>query len=65
MSITPISGATPAHAPEAPARAAEELTTVTTHCDEKHWHDQRCPHSVTTRPAPRVGQPGYLLDQQA
>lgn len=49
--------------PQSP-QPAEELTTVTTHCDKQHKHDQSCPHTVTTRPAPRPGQSGYFIDKK-
>ena len=43
----------------------EQITTVTTHCNKKHWHGPECPHTTVTRPAPKQGQPGYLLDEKA
>ena len=67
MSISAVGAAQPS----APQRAGqqpeptEELTTVTTHCNKKHLHDPSCPHTVTTRPAPKAGEPGRLLDQRA
>lgn len=73
MSIQPI-GASPMSMPSAaqapqkaqdPQKPATELTTVTTKCDKKHWHDQSCPHTVTTRPAPKEGEPGYYLNEEA
>lgn len=42
---------------------AQEVTTVTTHCDKKHNHDRSCPHTVSTRPAPKAGESGYYLDK--
>lgn len=66
MSIGSISGSTPnaAGVPQKP-QEAEEQTTVTTHCKEKHQHDQSCPHTVSTQPAPKMGEPGYLMDEKA
>lgn len=32
----------------------EEQTTVTTHCNEEHWHDRSCPHSVSTVRVPKA-----------
>lgn len=43
----------------------KELTTVTTHCNKKHQHDQSCPHTTSTKPAPKSGEPGHLLDKNA
>lgn len=65
MSIGAIGGSTPYAAPEAAQKSqgAEEITTVTTQCDKKHAHDRSCPHTVSTRPAPKAGQDGYLFDK--
>lgn len=67
MSIDAISGGAPYHAPDASQKPqnAEEITTVTTHCKKKHQHDQSCPHTVSTQPAPKAGEDGYLLDEKA
>ena len=65
MSIGAIGGSAPYAAPQAAnqPKSAEELTTVTTQCDKKHAHDRSCPHTVSTRPAPKAGEDGYLLDK--
>lgn len=47
------------------APTSEEITTVTTHCDKEHKHDRSCPHTVSTRPAPQQGEPGYNFDARA
>lgn len=69
MSIGAISDNMPSGTPSMAsmaqrAQGEEELTTVTTHCSKHHQHDQSCPHTVSTRPAPRLGEPGYLLDEK-
>lgn len=65
MSIQPV-GNSPASAASMPQKPqdAQEITTVTTHCNKRHQHDKSCPHTVSTRPAPKVGEPGYLLDER-
>lgn len=65
MSIEAIGASAPSAAPEAAQKqaGAEEITTVTTHCDKQHAHDRSCPHTVSTKPAPRVGQNGYFIDK--
>ena len=58
------SAAQPSHA-AAPTREnqnAGELTTVTTHCDQNHWHTPSCPHTVVTRPAHSMDGKGQYLD---
>ena len=42
----------------------QELTTVTTHCNKHHQHDQSCPHSTYTRPAPKAGEIGSIIDMK-
>lgn len=73
MSVQPIGGS-PAQRPDGPSCApksaqdknpATEITTVTTHCDKEHKHTPSCPHTVSTRPAPQMGEPGYLMDEMA
>lgn len=68
MSIQPISGS-PAQRPDGPAgpKSAQdrEITTVTTHCNKDHEHTPSCPHTTSTRPAPQMGEPGYLMDEMA
>lgn len=44
--------------------SGKELTTVETHCNKKHAHNQSCPHTVSTTPAPKAGEPGNLLDMR-
>lgn len=64
MSIQPIgseSGVKTASIPQKP-QGAQEFTTVTTHCSKQHKHDKSCPHTESTQKAPRMGEPGYLLD---
>ena len=70
MSIGAIGGSTPYAAPPAEQnqQGAEEITTITTNCksekcEERRAHDRSCPHTVSTRPAPKVGENGYLLDK--
>lgn len=41
----------------------EEITKVKVNCDKEHWHTQACPHTSSTMPAPKVGQPGHNLDE--
>ena len=66
MAISPVSSAPVQNdrsdMPKQPQQA-KEITTVTTQCDKKHWHDKSCPHTVQTRPAAKEGEPGYLLDK--
>lgn len=42
----------------------KEITTITTHCNKKHQHDKSCPHTVTTQPAPKVGETGHFFDRK-
>lgn len=69
MPIGAIGGSAPYASPQAAGRpqGAEE-TTITIHCKnpecaKKRAHDRSCPHTVTTRPAPKAGENGYLLDK--
>lgn len=74
MSVSSINGMTPQSTPYHSQPAAggakksendgKELTTVTTHCNKNHEHDRTCPHTVSTKPAPKAGEPGYLLDER-
>lgn len=65
MSIGAIGSSAPYAAPQAAGKpqGGEELTTVTTKCNKDHAHDRSCPNSVSTRPAPKAGEIGYLLDK--
>lgn len=74
MSVGSIGGMTPQAAPYRSQPVAngakksedssdKELTTITTQCNKKHEHDRSCPHTVSTRPAPKAGEPGNLLDK--
>lgn len=82
MSISSIGRPSPQASPYPPQPEAqgakkpgkdenEEITTITTHCNKKHKHDQSCPHTVSTRPAPRSsalpapgpGETGSQLDE--
>lgn len=67
MSIAGISGNTPYAAPKMAQKAKgdEELTTVTTQCTKEHDHNQSCPHTVSTKPASKIGENGYLFDKMA
>lgn len=63
MSIGAIGGGT-----HAVPQDNKEITTITTNCnneecEKKQAHNRSCPHTVSTRPAPRVGEKGYLLDK--
>lgn len=74
MSVSPVSNNVYNYAPKGhqqhpdgkeqlPARRENiEYTTVTTHCDEQHWHDRSCPHTTYTQSAPKNGQYGAALD---
>lgn len=70
MSIGAIGGSTPYASPQAAGKPQgnDEITAVTINCDkkkcdEKRAHDRSCPHTVTTKPAPKAGENGYLLDE--
>lgn len=67
MSIGAIGGSAPYSAPEAAQKpqGKEELTTITTQCKKEHAHNQSCPHTVSTRPAPKAGENGYFLNEYA
>lgn len=65
MSVQSIGSGTPTPTadPGQKPQTAQEVTTVTTHCDKEHKHDRSCPHTVSTRPAPKEGESGYYLDK--
>lgn len=65
MAIGAIGGGSPYPAQKAAEKlqGKEELTTITTQCKKEHEHDQSCQHTVSTRPAPKSGETGYLLDE--
>lgn len=65
MSISAIGNSGVYAAPQAAEKPqeGEELTTVTTQCSKEHMHDRSCPHTVSTIPAPKVGENGYFLDK--
>lgn len=76
MSVNSIGGAASQTAPyNAPnmrgAKKTEgggdnkELTTVTTHCNKDHEHDQSCEATVSTRPAPESSELGNFVDKNA
>ncbi len=66
MPIEAMSGSTPLAMREMQGpQGREQITTVTTKCDKKHNHNQSCPHTVSTTNAPKFGEKGYLLDQEA
>lgn len=67
MSIGAIGGNTAYAVSEAAQKPQgdEELTTVTVKCDQKHAHDRSCPQTVSTKPDPRAGEDGYLLNKTA
>lgn len=56
-----ISSQTPVREKE---KGGQELTTVTTHCNMNHQHNQSCPHSTYTRPAPKAGEPGSIINMK-
>lgn len=66
MSIGAIDGNSPYRAADASQKAqgAEEITTITTQCKKEHNHNQSCPHTVSTQPAPKAGEDGYLFDKR-
>lgn len=41
---------------------AEELTTVTTHCNKNHQHTPACPHTTFTHPVGGIEGKGQYLD---
>lgn len=71
--IAAVGGTNPLHntAPailQAPAngkQGAEELTTVTTHCDKNHKHTPACPHTTSTQPAGPAAGSGWYIDVYA
>lgn len=65
MSIAAIGSNIPYSTTEAAQKSKgdEELTTITTQCNKEHTHDQSCPHTVSTKSAPKAGENGYLLDE--
>lgn len=70
MAMPAISGSTPYPAQDSmpKTRGQEEITTVTTKCNKDHWHDQSCPHTVTTKPAEKTEKmqpPGHELYERA
>lgn len=44
-------------------QGGEQIATITTQCNKQHRHDKSCPHTVSTKPAPRVGADGFLFDK--
>lgn len=69
MSIGAIGGSTPYTSPQAAGKPqGTEETTVTINCkkpecEEKRSHDRSCSNTVSTKPAPKAGENGYLLDK--